>query len=468
MAGPPDQLERDDAVERLRAVAAEGRLSARSAQLRRLADDLAADSGLDRWAAIDLYAAFLRDDTVEDARPGTLRGRIGGVLDLLPAVLIFVPIMLTWIGLYKATSAYRHSRGDASLAGKSFLEQWQTGFNGRLGEGFYFDRIALWTLLAIGVLIVISLIQAMLRRTADRADTQERTRLTRELAGALTAADFQLSRFRTDDASRVDHAARRLEGAVEETRKASTAAEDLQRGAQEAMRLTRDGMKRVERLAEALQKSEVAVRSAVEQVADATEGVGRRLDDVSAATASVAVAAADLKKSTSADATRLRESMADAAAQLRGAAAADREQLADRISQALDTSATVIRSALDDWRTEGAIYSHRHETTADHFGVVLQSIERLMAQSELAAGRLPATVKDFEDHTRQSAQDLQRSLTAAVSAMRTELDRLLAGLPQADARTREVTTEFTELRRSVDLLRDQIAQAGGSRRRWFR
>ncbi|TYK45965.1 hypothetical protein [Actinomadura decatromicini] len=447
--GPPDLFDRGETVALLRALAAEERLGGRSSQLGRLADDLDADRDLERWAAVDLYAAFLREDTVGDRAEPAFRRRAGTVLDLLPAVLIFLPIMLTWVGLYKATSAYRKSRGDTALAGKSFLEQWQTGFNGRLGGGFYFDRIALWTLLAIGVLITISLAQALHRRASDRADARERARLGRDLAGALTAADFHLGRFRLDDASRVDHAARRLEDAAEEARKAGTAAGDLQREAQRAM-------ERVETLAAALLKSDDAVRAAAERIGDATEGVGRRLTEVSAASASVADAAAELGRSATADSERLREGVAAAAAELRTAADADRERLGDRIAAALDSGGTALRAALDDWRTEGALYSHRHETTAEHLGLIVGRVEELMDRTSRALGGMEPALQDFED-----------GVSAAVSAMRMELDRLLDGMPLADKRADAVIAEFAELRRSMDDLCDRLGRTGG-RRRWFR
>ncbi|WP_396026605.1 hypothetical protein [Actinomadura sp. 9N215] len=454
---PPDRFERDETVERLKALAAEERLEARSAQLGRLADDLAAETDLGRWAAVDLYAAFLRDDTVGDRPENATRRWTAAVLDLLPAVLIFVPIMLTWIGLYKATSAYRSSRGDPTLTGKSFLEQWQTGFNGRLGGGFYFDRIALWTLLAIVILIFVSVCQTLVRRSSDRADAQERTRLTRELAGALTAADFHLSLFRMDDASRADHAAQRLMDAADEAGKAGAAAGDLQRAAHDAVEQTRAGMERVEQLAEALLKSDDAMRAAAGRVEKAIEGVGRSLAEVSSAATSVADAAAGLTRSSTADSERLRKAIAEAATELRSAADADRDRLGDRITAALDTSGAAIRTALDEWRTEGAMYSHRHEAAADHLGLIVGSIEQLITATKAAFDDLPAT-----------ARDLEQGMGTAITAMKAEMDRLLTGLPLADERTRAVTDEFAELRNSVDLLRDQLARSGGLRRRLFR
>lgn len=380
---------------------------------------------------MDLYAAFLQGDTLGERPRRPTRRRLGGALDLLPTVVIFLPIMLTWFGLFKATAAYRESRGDPALTGKSFLEQWQTGFNGRLGEPFYFDRIALWTLLAIGFLITVSLVQAVTRRSADRADEQERARLSRELASAIFAADFHLSLFRMDDASRVDHAARQLEDAADEARKAGAIAVDLQKQAHQSM-------EHAEKLAAALLKSDDTVRTAAERLADSAADIGKCL-------AQVAAAAADLSSSSTADSERLRKAVAEAAVELRSAADADRERLGDRIAAALDTSGSAIRTALDDWRTEGAMYSHRHETTADHLGLIVGRVEELMDRTSRALDTVATAVKAVEDQS----------------------ERLLAGLPLAEDLTRALNEEFAGLREAVDRLQDGLGRVGG-RRRWFR
>ncbi|GGV07769.1 hypothetical protein GCM10010182_28630 [Actinomadura cremea] len=477
-AGPSDRLGRDEAARRLAALAAERRMRPRADQLRRLAEDLENENDLERWAAVDLYAAFLRDDTVaEPDDPGGPRGAAGALRDLAPSVLIFMPIMLTWLGLFKATSAYRHSRGDADLAGMSFLEQWQTGFDGRLGGWFYFDRIALGTLLLICVLITVTVAETVARRRSERADARERARLTRELAGALTAADFHLAQYRTDDASRVEEAARRLEDAAEEARRAGAAAAELQRETNEAVARARTGMDRVERLAEALLAGDEAVRDATGRIGAAAAAVGSRIDALSSATGSVAGAAAELTRASADGAELLGRAVEDAAERLRTAAAEDRAGLGDRIAEALDSGGAAIRAALDDWRTDGAIYSHRHEMTADHLGAVVGSVEDLLLRMDgsvrelmdgttASLGRLPGAVDALDAHARRSVEELRTTLTAATGEIRAELDRLLAGVPEADGRTAQVTAELTRLRTSVDALRDQLA--AGGRRRWFR
>lgn len=583
------------AVARLRALAGEDRLSARAAQLRRLADDLDAGNDLERWAEIDLYAAFLRDDTVQDrARPHDRPGWPGSVLEILPSVLIFLPIVVTWFGLYHATLAYRQSRGDPALANKSFLEQWQSGFAGRLPGWLYFDRIALWTLAGVGVLVVVSVAREVVRRRADRraereraADARDGAALMRELAAALTDADFELSRFRMNDASRIDDASRRLGDVAERGSAAAEAARAMLADAGEAMTRTREVLDRVEVLAGALLHSEDAVRAAAGRVGEATDGVGARLEEIAAATVRLDDEVAGLTRTVTADSERLRTSIEQivtaAAQEMRGTAEANGRELGASVAKALDAAGTAIRQALDefgeatggigtrleeiaaatalvgegagglsrsaaadserlrtsteqlltaavqemrstvdasgrelsasvakaldaavarigealdDWRTEGAIYSHRHETTAELLDRVMGSVERSLGGVEQSIGRFPAAVEQLgrhseeaarrlDGHSGQAAQRLEVGVTAASAQLTTSLDAasdrlrghlddFLAGLPRDASQTHQMAAELAGLRASMDQLSAQLARTPGVRRSrfdprgWFR
>ncbi|MEU0521669.1 hypothetical protein [Streptosporangium sp. NPDC006007] len=467
--GPPDPCGRGIAVDNLRSLAQEDRLRCRAAQLAKLANDLEARNNLERWAEVDVYAAFIRDDTVEPRR----RSALGGVLDLAPSVLIFLPIVTTWIGLFAATDAYRRSRGDQALRAMSFLEQWQTGFHGRLDGALYFDRIALWTLLAVGLLVSVSLAQALSRRRTEHADEQERRQLLGKLATALTAADFQLSEFRMNDASRLNTGAEGLLKATVEVQKAGDAAKLTQIEAHEGLKEVRTSLNRVKELAEAMLQSEDSVRSAAERMGDAATGIGAKLDEISAVTGAVATAAADLSRSTSADSDKLRDSVqqvvADSAKEIRAAVTESRRDLSTSISGALDTTGTGIRRALDDWRTEGAIYSHRHETTADHLGLIMGSIEQLMDRLAKSVDWLPTSVERLERNVDGASTRLEQVLTETSERLKRQIDRLLVGLPAADSRTDRVVVELTALRGSIDQLRGQLGSLSVERptRRWW-
>ncbi|MBA9002497.1 hypothetical protein [Thermomonospora cellulosilytica] len=463
-----------DTAGELRALAAHPRLTARERHLRRLADDLDAGRDLDRWAQIDLYAAFLREETIGPAVRSARRTRAGAALDLVSGLVIFTPILITWFGLFKATAAYRAGRGDAALAGRSFLEQWQTGFGGRLSDWLYFDRIAWWTVLAIVFLMAISAGHVLWQRREERLDRQERAALMGRLTAALTDVDLELSRFRVNDATRMQSGAQHLVDASQEMGRVVDQVRAVEREAAKSLRLVRQAVERVERLADTVAQSGDAVRAAADQLGGTKADLTARLDQVSAATNAVATGIGDLARAAGDDSERTRKALDGTARELRAALTDGQQELAARIAAALERGGEDIRRALDDWRTEGAIYSHRHETTTEHLAAVAGAIEEILRRTVRSLGELPAAVDRFEDHAGQAAQRLERTMTDTSARIADDLVRaadrinnevvvLLDGLP--DGRAQQVAAELAALRAAVDGLRAQIAQTGG-RRRW--
>jgi len=411
--GVSDSCSRGVAVTELRALAKDDRLRGRSEQLRKLARDLKAEKDLERWAQVDLFSAFLRADTIESAPRSAQRRWADTVLDLLPTTLVFLPIVVTWFGLYHATAAYRQSRGDPDLAGKSFLEQWQTGFDHRLAEWLYFDRIAFMTLLCVCALITASVSQAILRRRADQDAAESHSQLTRRLAAALTAADFQLSRFRLNDSSRLSEASKQLAATADQVGEATTAMREVQGEATKGLQQTKRTLEQTKQLAEAMLQGESALRAAAKEVEQASAGINSRLDEV---------------------------------------------------SSALKDSGAVIRDAFSDWRVEGQLYSHRHEATADQVGVILSSVEGLLDRTSVALGELPATVDKFERHTSQATKQLEHGLSAGMDRFRSDVNVILSGLPDGPSGSEELVEQLQSLQQSIEGLRSQL----GERRRWSR
>lgn len=421
-----DPWSRDATVAQLRELAAHERLRHRAAQLRRLADDLEAEHDLPRWAEVGLYDAFLRDDTVAPPRKSALRA----FFDLMPGILIFLPIGITWFGLAVSTQAYRESRGDAALAGKSFLEQWQTGFNGRLAEGLYFDQIALWTLFAIGLLLTVSLAQAMVRWRTDRAAEQERVLLLGRLATALTAVDFRLSEFRMNDAAHLRLGAQELSQAAEQIREAADLARVSQAKANEGLEKVREGLDRLREVIDEARQDGTLMQDAVQRVGDVVADIGGELRGVTTAVGTVTTAAQELTRSATASGDQLRDAVqrffTDATARLQDSVVKSREELSADIGRTGDA----IREALDAWRMNGAIYTHRNEVAADQLGIIVSSLEELLRAVE----RLPESVDRMNRQSTVTAQRLEQIVTEAVERLRRELDRFMAGLP----RTRSV------------------------------
>ncbi|BCB81589.1 hypothetical protein Pflav_079990 [Phytohabitans flavus] len=155
--------------------------------MRSLATVLRADARTvdwEGWTEVDLVAAYV-DRSSLAPMPRRL-GRLRALLDLAPAVLVFVPVLVTWFGLAAATSAYDRMRRDPELAamavGRTFLDLWQDGFGGTLPGALAFGHVAVYTLTAI-LLLIIATVGGW---TLDRRDR----------AAEAARAEYALGRLR--------------------------------------------------------------------------------------------------------------------------------------------------------------------------------------------------------------------------------------------------------------------------------
>ncbi|MFJ2033735.1 hypothetical protein [Streptosporangium sp. NPDC087985] len=194
----------------LRKLAAHPRLAARTDELHDLASAITDSDKAEHWCELDLFAAFSPEDTViPDGEPAETKWqKVPRWLSVLfSSILVFVPILITWFGLMKATDAYGEvlKASGPEAARRPFLEMWQQGFDGRLPEFFKFDNIAFCTLTAIGVLIFWTIFENVMRNSAERKeDTSEHDLavLRARLRRALTRASLLLGQVRLSSPTR--------------------------------------------------------------------------------------------------------------------------------------------------------------------------------------------------------------------------------------------------------------------------
>jgi hypothetical protein len=200
---------RQQVADELEGIAAEPELEPQRAQLTGLADALRQGSDLDGWAEIDLLDTFTRPESLRPSVPGTQQSRARTVLDMAPSVLLFLPILITWLGLAMATRAYgdlmAHPPAGFSLAGKTFLQLWQEGFGGKLAGAFGFSSVAVYTLVAVLLLVIVTVTGGIVRRREETAATAGRAELMHRMIPILTRAQLALGRYRLDASAR--HAA---------------------------------------------------------------------------------------------------------------------------------------------------------------------------------------------------------------------------------------------------------------------
>lgn len=192
-------------VTELRELADHPRLTARQDQLRDLADAITDPGRAERWCEIDLFAAFSPDDTIlvdgeaaENASPRGKPGRRRGFGAAVGPALVFVPILITWLGLMMATGAYGEVLDTDGLdaARRPFLEMWQQGFDGRLPGFFKFDNIALCTLAAIFCLILWTVFENVTSSGREETSERELAALRVRLRRATTQASLVLGGVR--------------------------------------------------------------------------------------------------------------------------------------------------------------------------------------------------------------------------------------------------------------------------------
>jgi methyl-accepting chemotaxis protein len=285
----PDALSPDERLrlisERFDGYAARARGRSRGADgsgpalLRRLADDLDPARGR-ALAGVDLVTAYPAEALLPDPAPSRFLELVLFWARLLRDVLVFVPILVTWLRLQEALSAYGKAGSESS-----FLLGWQAGSfrPDHVERGIHdFDPLSVtarWVVIALAVVIVFAIVVNACENRLDRPRYEaERNQITQDLA----LASHLLGRTPDDQLSYRD--VRTLVGRMESSvggligRLASTADE---------IRATLDDGtgKRIERAVQAwIDKSAVLERALAEirAPADTMEEFRKLQDDIAA------------------------------------------------------------------------------------------------------------------------------------------------------------------------------------------
>jgi hypothetical protein len=285
----------------------------------------------DGWADLDLIAtlgvgapqpaAMASPLPAQQPSAGLLEQRWWrAAIDALPPVLVFVPILLTWLSLFAASNAYRSLEASASArtanAGKSFLELWQQGFAGRLPATLSFGYVAMYTVVAVTLLIVMTAFGGHFRRRDEKQaerdekqaetaqQTAERARVAAQAAAeqtriallpTLVRAQAELNKYRLGTpvrfASELSKAAIALRELLTDTSEAQDSALKLAHQNQSLSEKLGDHAIEMQQITGELQSAAGLMRAAADALADAnsvlaTEVTGRveasvgRLDQV--------------------------------------------------------------------------------------------------------------------------------------------------------------------------------------------
>ncbi|MGA4838956.1 hypothetical protein [Streptomyces sp. G45] len=197
---PAQLLNKQELIKQLQDLAGKPQLGPRAEELDALAHDLERDKRLDRWAELDLVAAYARPESVvvERGRPSARRDAL---LEAALGALVFVPLLVTWFGLREAVHAYGElSKVDREEATRPFLQLWQSGFGGHLSPLGRFENVALMAVVLIALLVLLSVVHARVRARAEQEEAEqeaERERLLAALASVLTRLQMLLAPHRS-------------------------------------------------------------------------------------------------------------------------------------------------------------------------------------------------------------------------------------------------------------------------------
>lgn len=112
-------------------------------RVRRVADAVEEPKGNENWAGFDARDAVDLPTIVSSLHDTHSRPHLVSQLERIRNMLVLVPILITWAGLWQAMTAYgRAVQGDPLLAERPFLLLWEQGFAGQLPQYFTLSAVA--------------------------------------------------------------------------------------------------------------------------------------------------------------------------------------------------------------------------------------------------------------------------------------------------------------------------------------
>jgi methyl-accepting chemotaxis protein len=467
----------------IRKLAKEPEFAARAAELNMLADALPLpnDAGgwsvpeeADAWSHVDLFSAFPPEATIEPTTPSPGWQRVSRFVYYIQAVLVFLPIAITWLGLKQATTAYGQTlaQGDTEAARRPFLELWQLGFDGRLADLWKFDNVAMMTLGSIGVLITVTLLERYAHRRAE-SRAEARTRVLRSrLLSVLTRASAALgnvklsspARFQAElsrsvgDLNRLVDTIHRLQSqvvaALQKTLEASRETAEALVGGATDVRASLEDMERqltamtasTASLTQAVERTKYAIDAVGEKTDEAVGRVGESLGRVLVNTTADLQAAFGEVTTTTGDAVRDTARHLDArVAELAGITAEIRsavdilgdavQHIGIRIDDGLKTTSSAlvsaveqsggeVRAALGDWADTAGAHATRIEMVSDTAGRTVRILEETREILDRLPQELSKTLQDVPVAVRRGIGDDLARLGGAVEQLNTTINEL--------------------------------------------
>lgn len=418
----------------LRELAGDPAYGERAAVLERLAAALDGSAEAELWAETDLLAAVDVDGPLDVDVPGSATVRF---LEGLRTVLLFLPLLATWLGLWMATRAYSGQlAADPAVAGQPFLKLWVGGFGGRTIATL--QHVAFVSGVLIALLVVLNIVLDIGRRGDEHSLQATVDVARRRLHGAVVCADVLLKRHRLRSPSRFQ----------EELSRAGTTFAAMVGGLEpvrESLEETIDG------LTDAAEKVATAVGSSAASTMNVNGSIAALARSVAALDARIDVFAAAVDGSVTTASDRLEGSMTRATSQVSAAmtqVAASVAGVADKTTAAGTALGATLGAALDSHGVQLA--QQVGESSRGLVDVVGSAVARGDAAVEVSSqlyrslgSRLEEVVSRLEQVV--SRQAALEDLTRAREAVALEADRIVAAVTELHVAVREVAVGLDRL-----------------------
>jgi hypothetical protein len=168
-------------------------------RLRLLGDAVEGGRYAKGWGASDIYKLINPDLIVERymSQHATARGWLVEVLELARNVFIFVPIIITWLGISQATSKYHELLSQClnkcpDQVSQPFLYLWEQGFGGRLPDVLRLSNVGLIDATILAIIFTLTFIVTLLANASNREQDLRAQRLHGDLVHAIAGASLCL------------------------------------------------------------------------------------------------------------------------------------------------------------------------------------------------------------------------------------------------------------------------------------
>lgn len=196
-------------------------------RLNLLSEAVQTNANTSAWAYGDVHAMIAPDSIVERYRNNAQRNGLDKAITFMEIVrntFIFLPIIVTWLGISQATDKYNELISTAiqqkklDLYSQPFLYLWQQRFGGSLPDYLTLSNIAIADVVILTIILLLTFFAYILSSTSIAQKDQETQRLRANLNHAITGAVLSLhARPQLTAENNLEHVARSLDGTVRQT-----------------------------------------------------------------------------------------------------------------------------------------------------------------------------------------------------------------------------------------------------------